>query len=67
MHLHSRETDYLDLSNTGALLDDLFDVIERGELVLVGSLGKVANLSDVDVGFAEIVLYKDVSIRPHAS
>lgn len=47
MILYSSTRNYLDLSNAGTLLDNLRDVLERSELVLVGSLLEVADLGDV--------------------
>ncbi len=51
----------LDLANTGALLDNLGDLLEGSELVLVGSLGEGANLGDVHSSLAEVILWKAVS------
>jgi len=45
--LYSSSRNYLDLANACTLLDNLCDVLEGGELVLVGGLLEVADLGDV--------------------
>ena len=47
---------FLDLSHANASEDGERQLVEVGELVLVRSLGEVANLGDVHSSFAEVVL-----------
>lgn len=47
---------FLNISNSSTSLNGFCNLIERREVVLVGCLGKVTDLSNVDDGIAEIIL-----------